>query len=324
MPTDGLRANNAYILLPEAGDPDTVTVIDPGFPGPRSRERIVEGLATVGAELGDIGHLLVTHAHRDHYPMAVHLRDEGVGRVGIGRPEQPSLDVLSRRQAGEPSPFLPLVRVAGADQRIIDFVAGMHAGVSASDFALPDDWIEPGTTLGAGGRDLIAIHTPGHTRGHFVFHDVGAGVMFTGDHVLPHITPSIGFEEVPPRSPLGDFLTSLRLLRAGPDAAMMPGHGAVGDSVHRRVDQLLAHHDRRLEESLAAIGAGAETAYEVARAILWTGRARRYGDLDEFNSTLALLETHWHLTLLAERGMVQAVDETGPEGVRRYHLEGAS
>ena len=45
-----------------------------------------------------------------------------------------------------------------------------------------------------GARVLEAVATPGHTKGHLVFHDLDAGLLFSGDHVLPTISPSIGFE----------------------------------------------------------------------------------------------------------------------------------
>jgi hypothetical protein len=77
----------------------------------------------------------------------------------------------------------------------------------------PDIWLADRTAVPLEGRVLRAIATPGHTRGHTVFHDESAGVLFAGDHVLPHITPSIGFEPAPPPSPLSTFLTSLELRR---------------------------------------------------------------------------------------------------------------
>ena len=41
---------------------------------------------------------------------------------------------------------------------------------------------------------LDAIATPGHTQGHYVFADTEHGLLYAGDHVLPSITPSVGFE----------------------------------------------------------------------------------------------------------------------------------
>ena len=70
--------------------------------------------------------------------------------------------------------------------------------------------------MAAGGRSLVVRETPGHTRGHVVFVDettADAGMLFAGDHVLPHITPSIGFEPAARPGALTRFLTSLAALR---------------------------------------------------------------------------------------------------------------
>ncbi|GAB3458598.1 hypothetical protein GCM10027436_64020 [Actinophytocola sediminis] len=148
--------------------------------------------------------------------------------------------------------------------------------------------------------------TPGHTQGHVVFVDERAGVLFAGDHVLPHITPSIGFEPEPARLPLGDYLDSLKLLRSYPDLQLLPAHGPVAPSVHARVSELLAHHDERLDATEQAVRDGAGTAYEAALRLGWTRRQRRFVDLDLFNQTLAAGETAAHLDVLVVRGRLRS------------------
>jgi hypothetical protein len=95
------------------------------------------------------------------------------------------------------------------------------------------------------------------------------------------------------------------MLRDMPDAVLLPGHGPVGMSVHQRVDELLEFHSQRLDGTLAGVEKGADTVYEVARYLTWTGRGRRLEELDDFNTMLAVLETLWHLEVLAERGRVR-------------------
>ena len=146
------------------------------------------------------------------------------------------------------------------------------------------------------------VPTPGHTQGHVVFTDSGNGLLFAGDHVLPHITPSIGFEPVSASQPLGDYLESLRVVRALPDLRLLPAHGPDGGSAHKRIDELLAHHAERLDRCAEAVAAGAGTAYEVACALRWTRRDRQLTDLDPFNQMLAVTETRIHLELLAAQG----------------------
>jgi glyoxylase-like metal-dependent hydrolase (beta-lactamase superfamily II) len=148
-----------------------------------------------------------------------------------------------------------------------------------------------------------------------VFHDPEANALFAGDHVLPHITPSIGIELTRPRSPLRHYLTSLELMRTLPDARLLPAHGPAGSSLHDRVAELLAHHEQRLTDTAQRVDAGATSAYEVARALGWTRRGRHYDELDFFNQIMAVNETMAHLVVLVERGWLT---EAHVDGVAHF------
>ena|SRR5205823_3004680 len=93
-----------------------------------------------------------------------------------------------------------------------------------------DTWFEGDQKIPVGTRIRDAVHTPGHTAGHYVFADRSAQLLFAGDHVLPTITPSIGFTM--PRAPnsLGDFMASLTKVRALPDMRVLPAHRPVAPS----------------------------------------------------------------------------------------------
>jgi glyoxylase-like metal-dependent hydrolase (beta-lactamase superfamily II) len=139
--------------------------------------------------------------------------------------------------------------------------------------------------------------------------------MFAGDHVLPRITPSIGFEQAPDTLPLGAYLDSLRLVRALPDRLLLPAHGPVSPSVHARVDELVDHHDVRLRQMHELVDQGASTADETARRMLWTRRGRRFDELDLLSRCLAVTETLAHLDVLAATGRLQ---RTAVDGVSHY------
>ena len=72
--------------------------------------------------------------------------------------------------------------------------------------------------------------------------------------------------------------------------------------MHARVDELVAHHDQRLDHCREAVRAGPGTAYDVARRLTWTRHEHALDDLDLFNAALATLETRAHLELLVARG----------------------
>ncbi|HET6503858.1 MAG TPA: MBL fold metallo-hydrolase [Amycolatopsis sp.] len=310
LPNDALRAVNVYALT----DGAELVLVDGGWALDEARERLAAALRGIGAQLGDISQFLVTHVHRDHYTQAVALRREFGGKIALGRDEETSLRLAADPANVPMGAQLGLLRRAGAEP----VLAALHAmfggrprATEAEIWEDPDEWLSPGRRSVLPGRDLDVVPTPGHTAGHVIFDDGVAGLMFTGDHVLPHITPSIGFQPGVTELPLRDFLDSLRLVRGMPDRRMLPAHGKVSDSVHQRVDELLDHHEERLARVADTIVAGAATAYESAGRLGWTRRQRKLEELDAFNQMLAVTETAAHLDLLVYQGKLAARDEAG-------------
>jgi glyoxylase-like metal-dependent hydrolase (beta-lactamase superfamily II) len=309
LPMDGLRAVNVYVIE----DDDGLVMIDGGWALEQSRNLLSTALGSLGYRLGDIRRFLVTHLHRDHYTQAVTLRREVGARVSLGIGEKPAIDLLL---TDDPlrrfEPQMVALRASGADALIDRLQRAEVMEGPPENWESPDDWLEKGAQIPLRGRTLLAVPTPGHTQGHVVFADPDAGLLFAGDHVLPHITPSIGFEPLTAELPLRDYLDSLRVVLQLPDLRLLPAHGPVTDSAHGRVKELLDHHDERLARCQAAVASGATTAYEVATLLGWTRRQRRLESLDDFNQMLAVVETHAHLQLLVAAGRVHAVTGHGP------------
>ncbi|WP_326691751.1 MBL fold metallo-hydrolase [Streptomyces sp. NBC_01795] len=314
LPNDGLHAVNVYLLEGLADDGGLV-MIDGGWAIPEARKTLEEAMAVIGRDLGDISHILVTHIHRDHYTQAVELRRLLGSRVYLGAGERPGLEMLNELRSDEPAGSIDTLRRAGAGE-LADRVRAMdHGGYDPAVWEAPDRWLGA-ETLRFGDSELRAVPTPGHTRGHVVYLDERRGLLFSGDHVLPHITPSIGFELAESGGlPLADYLDSLRLMTRYADAHLLPAHGPVTDSAHARVAELLAHHDDRLGKSLSALGEGTLDAHAVARELSWTRREVPFGELSAFNQMLAINETAAHLDVLVLRGQATAAFTNG---VNRY------
>ena len=311
LPMDGLRAVNVYVLETERG----LVLIDGGWAIEESRRQLDASLASIGYGVADITRFLVTHVHRDHYTQASVLRRELGSHVSLGVGEKPTLDLLRDENLSE-DPNAAQLRRAGADRLAEDWrsmMPGKRPDLTLWEY--PDEWLSEDLTLDVAGRALEAVSTPGHTQGHYVFADLADGLLFAGDHVLPTITPSIGFEPVPAELPLGDFLASLAKVRALPDLRLLPAHGPVTESSHRRIDELLVHHDHRLQLCLEAVESGCETAHDVAGELPWTRHGHPLRDLDVFNAALATMETAAHLDLLAAQGRVARSEV---DGTSRY------
>jgi glyoxylase-like metal-dependent hydrolase (beta-lactamase superfamily II) len=317
LPLDGLKAVNVYAIT----DPGGVDLIDAGIALVPARERLTAALRQIGYELGDIRNFFVTHIHIDHYSLAVELRRTFHSLISLGEDERANL--IATRElmngGGRDRYFgLASLRRLGATELKASLAAANLHPPASIEWEDPDRWLADGTDLDLRTRTLRAVHTPGHTRGHLVFHDAAAQLMFAGDHVLPQITPSIGFEAAGNRMALGDYLSSLGRTLALPDARLLPAHGPVTTSTHDRVNELLAHHDTRLAETFSAVQAGHATPYEVAKAIKWTGRERSFGELDLFSQILAINETAAHLEVLTVRG--QLTREVSAESADLYQV----
>ena len=312
LPNDGLRAVNVYAL----DDPDGLVLIDSGWAMTETEKALAAGLRYLGYDLSDIAHIAVTHAHGDHYTQAVLLRQEFGSRVSIGRGEQPTLD----RLVDEDPRFedqITLLRAFGAAEIADRVEQWARTSFDRGDLVWehPDGWLDDGDQIELYDRTLDVIATPGHTQGHVVMRDAPAGLLFAGDHILPHITPSIGFEAVATKAPLRSYLESLRLVKEMPDTLLLPAHGPARPSVHTRVDELLVHHEVRLAAIYREVQRGAGTAFEVASALRWTRRERTLAELDQFNQMLAILETGAHLDVLVLQGELTA---TETDGLRVY------
>ena len=316
LPLHGLRAVNVYAIT----DPGGVDLINAGIALVPAREQLTAGLRQIGYELGDIRNFFVTHIHIDHYTLAVELRRSFRSLVSLGEEERANLIATKELISGDHTRNKIFgsesLRRLGAPNLADELAELDRHGPAIVDWEEPDRWVTDGTDLDLRTRTLRAVHTPGHTRGHLIYHDAAARIVFAGDHVLPLITPSIGFEPAGNRMALRDYLRSLARTLALPDARLLPAHGPVTGSVHDRVNELLAHHDLRLAEIHQAVLAGHATPYEVAKAIKWTRRQRLFGDLDLFSQVMSINETAAHLEVLAIRG--QVTREVSADGADTY------
>jgi glyoxylase-like metal-dependent hydrolase (beta-lactamase superfamily II) len=322
LPGDALTAVNVYAMVGEHG----VDLIDAGMALVQARERLTEALRQLGFGLPDIRNFFITHIHQDHYTLAVELRTTLRGLITLGDQERANMQAIRDVAAGRAEVgFIEMLAPMGAADLAEQVRARMRPRLADPrpklEWSDPDRWLADGAVIDLPGRTLRAIHTPGHTNGHVVFHDEAAALLFAGDHVLPHITPSIGFQPVITKASLHQYLGSLRLMLALPDTRLLPAHGPVRDSTHARVNELLAHHETRLAQTLYVAAGAPVTAFEVAGVLPWTRRQRKLTELDIMNQLLATGETAAHLEVLVIRG--QLLRERSPEGIDYYRVPDA-
>jgi glyoxylase-like metal-dependent hydrolase (beta-lactamase superfamily II) len=173
-----------------------------------------------------------------------------------------------------------------------------HVFASFIRFAWNPTLVEAGDRID--GWEVIA--TPGHADGHVcLFRN---GVLIAGDHLLDRITPAVGlFPESRP-DPLGDYLDSLRRTAELDARVAYSGHGEPIEDPAGRSYQLVEHHRRRLEQTLAALDGGSRSGFEVSRELFGQ-------ELSPTQRRFAVAETLSHLERLVCDGLVSRLSADG-------------
>lgn len=315
LPLDdpALRAVNVYTLTAPSG----VLLIDGGMNICSAQNALAQGLAEIGHEFGDVRRILVTHVHADHYTLAVALRQQWNIPIALGAGEQDAIAHYATPGLQAMQFLVESMLAAGAPElaRLLDEMP-IPDGVAAQ-YAAPDEWLRDGQLIEHGRHRLRVLATPGHTRGHVVIREESAGLLFSGDHLLPLITPSIGFEPVAASRPLADFLTSLRRLRVIDDLTMLPAHGPAGGQTHARIDALLRHHDERFDRIVKQLGADGSTAFEIASSLTWTRHDVGLHELPTMHQVHAVREVTAHLDVLVDDGRARILEHSDG-GPTRY------
>ncbi len=301
----GLGHVNTYLLE----DRDGWTVIDPGLPGPQTWRALIDRLRQVGAKVRNVHTVVVTHSHPDHFGSAEKLRREAHASMVTATQFRTFFDVLEpdlaespeQRTAADdaaaiqrlrerfdqktpwgsamPRPPLPGVGPVGWFKRRM---ARRYFMAPRPDRRLADDEV-----VRLGRREFVAIHTPGHTEDHLCLFDPTDGVLLSGDHVLPSITPHISGLGATSEDPLADFVSSLDRVAALDGVHLaLPAHGHPFKDIAGRVESIKRHHEERLAK-LVEIGHGlGEARVEAYMEQLFSPRA--WGNMAE-------AETYAHL-----------------------------
>jgi glyoxylase-like metal-dependent hydrolase (beta-lactamase superfamily II) len=225
------RGTNTYLV----GDRE-LAVIDPG---PSSAAHLEAILDSIGPDQR-VSHIIVTHTHLDHSPLARPLAEK------TGAP----IYAFGGASAGR-SAIMQQLAEAGD--------MGGGEGID-SDFQ-PDILVQDGEVIFGADWQLEVIHTPGHLGNHIC---LGLGeICFTADHVMGWASSLVS----PPDGDLTDFMASCEKLASRDWARFLPGHGDVILEPAARLSWLINHRKAREAQILEALQTGPSSAAALAERI---------------------------------------------------------
>lgn len=295
---------NAYVVETEDG----LLLIDCGTDWEPGRAAIKEGFGALGLEESAVHTLVVSHLHPDHVGMASRLvRELDCGFLM----HQRAAKLVSRYNdtAGNAQRLAEIARAHGVPEEIITVANRSERPDYMPLIDPPDHLVSDGDEIPLGaGRSLHVVHTPGHEPAHICLRDTRTGILFSGDHVLPRISPVIMYD-TDIGDPLGDYLDSLQKLVAMEIGLTYPAHGDIIENGEERSRQILLHHDRRLRDMAELVREADTTA--------WTVMTQSFRpNLEPEAARLAFLETVSHLEHLRELGRIESDRRSG---IITYH-----
>ncbi len=322
----GLGHVNCYALEDDQG----FALVDPGLPGEESWTALMARLSSAGIPLQRIHTVVVTHSHPDHFGGSDQLREEAgseilthesfkslVAETGddldlefLEASEDDLLELWKRRfESYGPTPW-GTPKQAPPDEAIRRWLVAGDGTARRFRGPTPTIRVADSEAVSLGRRDWFAVHTPGHTTDHLCLWDPTDGVLLSGDHVLPTITPHIaGSTDL--ADPLASFFRSLeRVSEFDGLTAALPAHGHPFTALRERTEHIRQHHEDRLQLLRDSADDHFDGPVEAWMKVLF--KERSWGEM-------AASETFAHLEHLRVAG--EATVRTDPEGLLRFTVD---
>ncbi|WP_460301489.1 MBL fold metallo-hydrolase [Actinocorallia aurea] len=307
IPGNPLGRTIVYVLESPKGP----VLIDAGWEHPEAWKALKEGLSGIGASIEDVYGVVVTHMHPDHAGLAGRIRERSGAWIAMHRADAALIRLMRERTDERLGDWM--VRAGASEPEGAAFSDGDHR---PDPPAVPDRELEHGDLIDLPGRALRTVWTPGHSPGHICLHLEDRDALFTGDHVLPEITPHVGLYpyDLPDVDPLGDYLRSLTMTADMGVEDALPAHQYSFSGIPRRSKEIIEHHEERLSEVLGLLTPEPQTLWALTSRCHWS---YPWDTMPAVSRHLATGETAAHLRVLEVRGLAR---RAGGQAPLRYAL----
>jgi len=289
-------------------------LIDTGWDTPDAFSALNKEFKNYGFTFKDISQIVITHFHPDHYGLAGKLKQICGGKIALSKVEA---DLLDSRYIN-PDELLKEIRrfllAHGVPKKEVTKLS--EVSMPAQKLVTPtkpDILLKTGKKIVVDPFEFKVLLTPGHSPGHICLYEPNRKLLFTGDHILPDITPHVGLHPQSGENPLGGYLSSLQELLKLEVNLAFPGHGASFSGVRQIGENLLRHHEQRRAAILKALQEDMKSGYQIAMELPWRSDIKpiSFEALHVFDQRLAIMETLAHIESLCKDGKVQKIEQDG-------------
>lgn len=320
FPDSPIRYTFCYIVSAPGGQ---AVLIDPGFDSAEGRRQLNRGLELAGVAMADVVGIVVTHMHADHLGMARYVVDQTGAWVGMHPIEDAALEDWQDAQRVVAMDRQWLTRLGVPSETLTQLLTNddlIEFAQSMARMTLP---LIDGAQIPLPGRRLSIIATPGHTPGHICIIDRDEGVLFSGDHVLPRITPNVGLTSTGRNDhALTRYYASLERVKTWRDFEVLAAHEYRFLGMEERAEALIQHQHQRSAEIMQALQESPHlTAWQVAGRLTW---ARPWSQIEGINLRAALGEVAAHLDHLRRSRMLDVVTGGSSGGMNWSPSRGGS
>jgi glyoxylase-like metal-dependent hydrolase (beta-lactamase superfamily II) len=294
-----LATVNVYLVPLDAG----YLLIDCGMETDASFAALKNGLAQQGIAWREIRQIVLTHMHPDHMGLSARLLELTGAELLMHEREARQLALVNTPAAR--SGWIGRAFSEGGSPEPLQAEMQKHFGAIRKNFhaLTPDRLLMGGETIPTAIGPLEVIWTPGHSPGHICLYSAQHRVLFSGDQILPKITPNISW--MPEEDTLADFLRSLERLKPVDVELILPSHGMPFSGHRVWIDETVQHHRERCDEIQALLLGAPFTAHGLV-GHLWRKQ------LSPINHQFALLEVLAHLEYMQRQGRIQRQNSSGP------------
>lgn len=281
------RLNHVNCFI--AKNDDGYVVLDSGLHNKETADRWEE-------ELKDkkVSQIYVSHAHPDHFGYAGKLQQIHQARLSMTEIDGHNAVTAWEKEALDR--LLPNYELSGIPKEIGEQLKGnteefLHL---ITPYPKVDHYFQEHEKVQFGPNEYEIIFTPGHSDGLIVFYNEEHRVLLSTDHILPRITPNISYWFHGDPNPLDTYIKSLNKVKKLNADYVIPSHGKPFNNANKRIDEIIKHHDDRLNETLEAIE-GNNTIYNICQQLFQF-------ELTVHETRFAVGETLAHLEYLRKKG----------------------